>query len=126
MQALRDYSWPGNVRELQNYIERGVILADGNVLTRDLLPGVVTGEGTGDEAVYPVGDPQNLVREFVFNELASANGSNDLHQRVVNPVERELIIQVMQSCNNKKIKAAERLGINRNTLHKKLKEYGLE
>jgi DNA-binding protein Fis len=45
---------------------------------------------------------------------------------VVNRVERELIVQVMAACEGVQIKAAERLGINRNTLHKKLKEYGLE
>ena len=41
-------------------------------------------------------------------------------------MERELIAQVMTSCDNIQTKAAGRLGINRNTLHKKLKEYGLE
>jgi DNA-binding protein Fis len=41
-------------------------------------------------------------------------------------VERELIAQVLVACDNVQIKAAARLGINRNTLHKKLKEYGLE
>ncbi len=126
MDLLRGYSWPGNVRELQNYIERAVILGDGNELTVDLLPGIISGETNANDAVYPVGDPQNMIREFVYNELALANGDNQLHERIVNPVERELIAQVMQSCNNKKIKAAERLGINRNTLHKKLKEYELE
>jgi DNA-binding protein Fis len=45
---------------------------------------------------------------------------------IVNRVERELIAQVMTQAESVQIKAAERLGINRNTLHKKLKEYGLE
>ena len=40
--------------------------------------------------------------------------------------QRELIAQVMLSCNSVQTKAASRLGINRNTLHKKLKEYGLD
>ena len=44
----------------------------------------------------------------------------------MNRVERELIAQVMQSCGSVQTKAATKLGINRNTLHKKLKEYGLE
>jgi DNA-binding protein Fis len=41
-------------------------------------------------------------------------------------VEKELISQVLQLCNNVQTKAAGRLGINRNTLHKKLKDYGLD
>jgi len=50
----------------------------------------------------------------------------ELHSFVVNRVEKELISQVLASCNNVQTKAAGKLGINRNTLHKKLKEYGLE
>jgi DNA-binding protein Fis len=46
--------------------------------------------------------------------------------KIVNRVERELIAQVLTSCDNVQIKAAAKLGINRNTLHKKLKEYGLD
>ena len=58
-------------------------------------------------------------------ETAGPTAEN-LHAAIVNRVERELIAQVMAACDNVQIKAAERLGINRNTLHKKLKEYGLE
>ena len=54
-----------------------------------------------------------------------AGAEEPLFDRVVNPVERELIAQVMDACKNKS-KAVERLGINRNTLHRKLKDYGLE
>jgi DNA-binding protein Fis len=49
-----------------------------------------------------------------------------LHSRVVDCVEKELIAQVLNLCNNIQTKTAARLGINRNTLHKKLKDYGLE
>ena len=49
-----------------------------------------------------------------------------MYTKIVNRVERELITQVMASCDNVQIKAAARLGINRNTLHKKLKEHKLE
>lgn len=124
MDALKGYSWPGNVRELQNYIERAVILADGRELTADLLPGALTGEKKSSDAVYPVGDPQKLVKEFVFNEIATATDEEALFAKVVGPVERELIAQVMDACKSK-TKAADRLGINRNTLAKKLQEYGL-
>jgi DNA-binding protein Fis len=90
-----------------------------------LLPGSVTGETRTTDAVFPVGDPDKLVREIVFNGIATAAADEPLVERIVNPVERELIVQVMEACRNKS-KAAERLGINRNTLHRKLKDYGLE
>jgi DNA-binding protein Fis len=44
----------------------------------------------------------------------------------VNRIERELIAQVMIHCDNVQTKAAAKLGINRNTLHKKMREYGLD
>ena len=42
LEALQDYDWPGNVRELQNYIERAVVMAEGDELTVELLPDVVS------------------------------------------------------------------------------------
>jgi len=56
----------------------------------------------------------------------AAPDEDSLHSKIVDRVEKELIAQVMLSCNNVQTKAAARLGINRNTLHKKLKEYDLE
>jgi DNA-binding protein Fis len=52
--------------------------------------------------------------------------AGNLYERVVSQVERELIQQVLKSCQGVQTKAATRLGINRNTLHKKIEEYGLE
>ena len=64
-----------------------------------------------------------------MGEQGGAGGGpheDNLHAKIVNRVERELIAQVMTVCDNVQIKAAAKLGINRNTLHKKLKEYGLD
>jgi DNA-binding protein Fis len=49
-----------------------------------------------------------------------------LHDRLVGDIERELIGQVMCDCEQVQVKAAQRLGINRNTLHKKLAEFEAE
>jgi DNA-binding protein Fis len=56
----------------------------------------------------------------------AATDETELHEKIVNRVERELIVQVMQSCGNVQTKAATRLGINRNTLRSKLQQYNLE
>jgi transcriptional regulator with PAS, ATPase and Fis domain len=123
--ALQEYHWPGNVRELQNYIERAVVMAESDELTLDLLPPAVLGRerrrgrGRGD-------DLESLAYEVVQHGLSgSGPDESDLHTKIVNRVERELIAQVMQACEHVQTKAASRLGINRNTLHKKLKEYDL-
>lgn len=58
--------------------------------------------------------------------IAAGEATTNLYERVVSQVERELIQQVLKACQGVQTKAALRLGINRNTLHKKIEEYGLE
>lgn len=127
MKALVEYQWPGNVRELQNYIERAVVLAQGDQLDPELLPVAVMGDAKAAQtAVFRPTDDQSLIREFVYNRLSKAEkDAKDLHKQIVEPVEKELLEQVMDSCNQTQTKAATKLGINRNTLYKKLTEYGL-
>ena len=128
MRLLREHDWPGNVRELQNYVERAVILGDGPELTVDHLPPQLRGGATP----RPIrsargGDLHALTSELVRHGIRAAGPqANDLHTRIVGQVERELIQQVLQSCERVQIKAAARLGINRNTLHKKLAEFRLD
>jgi len=125
--ALKSYDWPGNVRELQNYIERAVVLAPGDELTVDLLPETVRGERPRRIGRHRGVDMETLCAELVEQGIATAGPRSDnLHASIVNRVEEELIAQVLGTCNGVQTKAATRLGINRNTLHKKLKEYGLE
>ena len=127
MEALQDYHWPGNVRELQNIVERAVVMATGDELMCELLPPAVMGERTPRSSRVRGADLETLTYELVQQGLNGAGPSEDnLHSKIVNRVERELIAQVMSSCDSVQTKAATRLGINRNTLHKKLKEYGLE
>jgi len=127
LEALQDYHWPGNVRELQNYIERAVVMAEGDELALELLPGTVTGKERPRQGRIQGVDLETLIGEVVQQGLAAAGEeAQDLHDRIVNRVERELIAQVMSSCHGVQIKAAARLGINRNTLHKKLEEHKLE
>ena len=127
LQALQDYSWPGNVRELQNYIERAVVMADGDELTTELLPPELLSGKTPKGPRPRAADIESLTCELVQQGLSTAGPQEDaLHTKIVNRVERELIAQVLASCDGVQTTAAARLGINRNTLHKKLKEYGLE
>ena len=125
MEAMTRYRWPGNVRELQIYIERSVVLADDQTLTPNLLPRCVFGDAPkADEVIFRSMDDETLIQEFVYNGLQNNGGK--LYTQVVGSVEKELIKQVLESCNYVQIKAAEQLEMNRNTLYKKMKEYGLE
>jgi len=125
--AMQQYSWPGNVRELQNYVERSVVMTTGDEFNLDLLPAVVR---SGRQARTPgmrAMDFESLTEELVFRGLSGPESTDgNLYGHIVDRVEREVIAQVMTSCSNVQIKAAAKLGINRNTLHKKLKQYGLD
>ena len=129
MHLLRDHDWPGNVRELQNYVERAVILGTGPELSVEHLPPQLRGYALPRPIRPRAGgaDLTALCTELVRQGVSTAGPvANDLYDRIVRPVERELIQQVLQSCDRVQIKAASRLGINRNTLHKKLAEYRLD
>ena len=127
MQALQDYAWPGNVRELQNYVERAVVMADDDELTTALLPEAVAGVKPAKTFRPKTVDLETLSSELVEMGIHSAGPRPEaLHGKIVDRVERELIAQVMARCDNVQVKAAKMLGINRNTLRKKLKEHQLE
>ena len=127
MRLLREHDWPGNIRELQNYVERAVVLGEGTDLLVDHLPPQLRGEAAPRPIRSRSGDLGMLTSELVRQGVRAAGPlANDLHDRIVGQVERELIQQVLSSCERVQIKAAARLGINRNTLHKKLSDYRID
>lgn len=127
MEAMQDYHWPGNVRELQNYIERAVVMAETDELTVDLLPGCVTSGQSNANLISTGNDFDALTREVVTRGLSESGASSGMiHSVIVDQIEKELISQVLASCGGVQTKAATQLGINRNTLHKKIKDYNLD
>jgi Nif-specific regulatory protein len=123
--ALKNHDWPGNVRELENAIERMVVLSDEGELRAEFLkldrPRLVTrGKATG----LPNGDVPGLIRALVRTGVHSPlKPGEKLYDFLVGGLERELIEHVLKLCDGVKINAADRLGINRNTLHKKVEQY---
>lgn len=116
MKALENYSWPGNVRQLRNVIERMVVLADGDRLTIADIPDEITNvEATAPTAatIAPIPATSNAApTEKNTNSLADA--------------EKNAILNALEKSGYNKTKAAERLGISRRTLHRKLKEWSIE
>src|SRR5438477_2936165 len=107
MNALLTYGWPGNVRELRTAIEHGVVMARGSKLTlRDLPPNVRAATG----AILPGG----ITPAKAFGEKSSAL---DLHE-----TEKRLIMQALATTNGNITKAAQKLGISRRTLHRKIND----
>ena len=122
--ALKAHDWPGNVRELENAIERLVVLSEDGRLDPELLKpnkARVSLRGTGGSGPTTV---PALVHALVRAGTAAAlPPGTKLYDFLVGGLERELIEQVIRQCDGVKVKAADRLGINRNTLHKKVEEY---
>ena len=74
----------------------------------------------------PHADARALIQEMLHKQLDMAGPeAGDLFDRIVLDVERQLITQVFDDCERVKTRAAARLGIDRNTLHKKLRKYEL-
>ena len=101
---LMAYDWPGNVRELRNAVEQMVVLARGDRLTvRDIPATIRSGADLTKISV---------VRPGVTMTVEEA--------------ERQLIIQALKETDGNRTKAADKIGMSRRTLHRKLKEYHLE
>jgi DNA-binding NtrC family response regulator len=121
LERLQQYDWPGNVRELENSVERCVVLSHGQPIQWEhLIPGQERKMRAAHGKTSDLGSLiKNLVRTSLYKIPAD---QGDLYDRLVRGVEKELLEQVMPICDNVLVKAAARLGINRNTLHKKLSE----
>jgi transcriptional regulator with GAF, ATPase, and Fis domain len=125
--ALEDYAWPGNVRELQNYVERAIVLAPGDSMTLDLFPPQVRGLAPVRVGRERRTDTESLCRELAARGMTDTEGSGtDAYYYVVGLIEKTLIQHVLTACQGVQAKAAARLGINRNTLYKKIREHGLD
>jgi two-component system nitrogen regulation response regulator GlnG len=122
LERLLAHAWPGNVRELENAIKRALVLGSGEVLTREafafLIPPAAA-EGPPAEA----GLDELVLREV---DAALASGARDLHESLLRRIERPLLERVLAHTGGNQLRAAALLGINRNTLRKKLAELGIE
>ncbi|MCA9050731.1 MAG: sigma-54-dependent Fis family transcriptional regulator [Planctomycetaceae bacterium] len=127
MGFLTRYDWPGNVRELQNYVERALVLMAGDEIGAEDLPDHVRGLVPVRIGRRESDNIETHCAAVVSQGIALAGeDSTDVYNSVISRVERELILQVLRQCQGIQTRTATRLGINRNTLHKKIEDLGLQ
>jgi two-component system nitrogen regulation response regulator GlnG len=117
LEHLSSYEWPGNVRELENAIKRALVLADSEVLAPEDFAFLAEAEArTGSAANLNL---EGLLTSEVKVVLADPEPS-EVYRQILARVERPLLETVLAYTDGNQIKAAALLGINRNTLRKKI------
>jgi two-component system nitrogen regulation response regulator GlnG len=127
MERLRAYRWPGNVRELENLVRRLAALYSQEVIGVDVIAAEL-GESATSAGSQEIAEAEGLagaVERHIIEYFAAHKGglpAAGLYDRVLREVERPLIVQTLGATRGNQIRAAHLLGLNRNTLRKKIRE----
>ena len=130
IERLKTHNWPGNVRELENLIRRLVVLNPDDVINDD----AVSAELSQLERSMPLSNDEEasfvtLVERHLtahFAEYGERLPPAGLYDRIIREVVRPLIAISLAAARGNQIRAAQLLGLNRNTLRKKIRELGVE
>ncbi|MDN5927317.1 MAG: nitrogen regulation protein NR(I) [Hyphomicrobiales bacterium] len=133
IERMKRYPWPGNVRELENLIRRLAALYPQDEISPEIMEAELR---TGDHAATVGADgalPEDIsigqaVERYLQTYFASFGRGMPpagLYQRILAEVEYPLVLASMTATRGNQIKAAELLGLNRNTLRKKIRELGV-
>jgi two-component system nitrogen regulation response regulator GlnG len=126
---LELYDWPGNVRELQNLMKRLTVLTrDQEIQVQHLRQVLTFAETVGGPAGVGVVELREAARRWAREQLAVGTGviAIDLHDRLLAVIEPVLLGETLAAMDGNQIRAAATLGMNRNTLRKKLTHYDID
>ncbi len=132
MNALQEFPWPGNIRELESFVRRLAVLSaqdviDERTVRSELIsigpPLSYYAQGSNLAAVMEKTVTEHLEAYYAHEPVETLKG---MHDYAVNAVEKPLIEWVLAKTGGNQIKAADVLGINRNTLRTKIRQLGIE
>jgi two-component system nitrogen regulation response regulator GlnG len=127
---LTRYHWPGNVRELENVIQRLIVLYGQETISRDIVRAEVHDGAakTGAEAREneSLGEAVERHLRGYFEAHGDSLPAAGLYDRVLREIERPLIELCLSATSGNQLRAASLLGLNRNTLRKKIRELDIE
>ncbi len=130
LERLQGYDWPGNVRELENIVRRLVALYAQETITAELVAAELDGAGPhplspGMAAPVSLQDAVEQHMAALFAEAGSGMPPPGLYGRVLREIEGPLLRSALAATGGNQIRAAELLGLNRNTLRKKIRDLGI-
>ncbi len=131
IEQMQRYRWPGNIRELENLIRRLAALYPQDVITKSIVDQELSQPVVSADANEPEGDESlsGSVERFMngyFEQFGDALPPPGLYHRILREVEYPLIGAVLAATRGNQIKAAELLGVNRNTLRKKIRDLDIQ
>ena len=131
LEILRRHRWPGNVRELENLVRRLAVLHAGETIPASAIAGelkeparAIAAEAENEALPLGAAVEQFLTRYFLSH--GDRLPPPGVYDRIIQDVERPLISICLGATRGNQIRAAQLLGLNRNTLRKKIRDLGLE
>lgn len=131
IERLKNYRWPGNVRELENLIQRlDVLYSQSNIdlmtVETELSDSFVIDENIEEKDNYSLEESVGIYLRKYFSNTNGNYPTSGLYEEMLRKFEKPLLRLTLEATNGNQIKAAEILGVNRNTLRKKLRELDIE
>lgn len=122
MELLKSRTWPGNIRELENNVKRAIVLCREDILPKYLFE-------VGDEHAPDIEDGKEemirVTREYLEKSLLQNEKGEKIFEGIIGIVEKTLIQEALKKTNGNQMRAAGFLALNRSTLRKKIRDYGL-